>query len=110
MTPRDAGPASTDDLDPVIHAPARLRIMTTLDELLDEGDQLAFPRLRELLGMTAGNLTTHLSKLEDAGYVAIEKTFQGKRPATLIELTLEGRSAFRTYRRTLLDLIGGSGS
>lgn len=99
-----------DELDPVIHAPARLRIMTTLDELLGDDDQLAFPRLRELLDMTAGNLTTHLAKLEDAGYVEIEKTFQGRKPATLIALTLEGRSAFRTYRATLLDLIGGSAS
>lgn len=99
-----------DDLDPVIHAPARLRIMTTLDEMLGDDDSLAFPRLRELLDMTAGNLTTHLAKLEDAGYIAIEKTFQGRKPATLIALTLEGRAAFRAYRTALLKLIGGPAS
>lgn len=98
-----------DSLDPVIHAPARLRIMTTLDELLLDDDTLTFPRLRELLGMTAGNLTTHLAKLESAGYVATEKTFEGRKPVTKILLTLEGRSAFRTYRATLLKLIGGTG-
>ncbi|MGO2111381.1 MAG: transcriptional regulator [Pseudoclavibacter sp.] len=93
-------------LDPVIHAPARLRIMTTLDETLADGDSVNFPRLRELLDMTAGNLTTHLSKLENAGYVAIEKAFEGRKPVTRISLTLAGRAAFREYRTTLLDLIG----
>lgn len=96
------------ELDPVIHAPARLRIMTTLDELLGDGDQLTFPRLRELLDMTAGNLTTHLAKLDDAGYIAIEKRFQGRKPVTLISITDAGRAAFRTYRTTLLNLIGGT--
>ena len=100
----------SDELDPVIHAPARLRIMTTLDETLAEGDSVTFPHLREQLDMTAGNLTTHLAKLEDAGYVHTEKTFQGRKPATLIQLTLEGRAAFRRYRTTLLNLIGGNGS
>ncbi|GGA66006.1 MarR family transcriptional regulator [Pseudoclavibacter endophyticus] len=99
-----------DQLDPVIHAPARLRIMTTLDESLADDDSMTFPRLRELLDMTAGNLTTHLAKLEAAGYVGIEKAFEGRKPVTRISLTLEGRAAFRTYRTTLLDLIGGTSS
>lgn len=100
--------SDVDDLDPIIHAPARLRIMTTLDEALREGDHMTFPRLRELLGMTAGNLTTHLAKLEDAEYVEIEKTFQGRKPVTLIAITLAGRQAFRAYRTALLKLIGGT--
>lgn len=57
-----------DDLDPVIHASARLRITAAL-AAIDQGDRIAFPRLQELLGMTAGNLSTHLRKLEDADYV-----------------------------------------
>ena len=68
-------------LDPVIHAQARLRIMATLAALA-KGDELSFPRLRSTLDMTAGNLSTHLSKLEGAGYVRINKTFRGRTPAT----------------------------
>lgn len=96
------------DLDPIIHAPARLRIMTALAEAVGTSDQITFPRLRGLLDMTAGNLTTHLSKLEAAGYVAIEKTFAGKKPVTFISLTKRGDAAFADYRTTLLRLIGGT--
>ncbi|MBD3943726.1 transcriptional regulator [Microbacterium sp. NEAU-LLC] len=96
------------ELDPVIHAPARLRIMTTLDEALEEGDEIAFPTLQKLLDMTAGNLTTHLSKLEAAGYVSSTKTFAGRKPATLVAITPNGRAAFRAYRTQLLQLLGGS--
>lgn len=97
---------TASELDPVIHAPSRLRIITTLNDLLEDGDSVAFPRLQELLSMTAGNLTTHLAKLESAGYVTIAKAFAGKRPVTSISITLEGRAAFRDYRRALLELLG----
>ena len=96
------------DLDPVIHVPARLRIMTTLDEGLADGDEITFPALQKLLGMTAGNLTTHLAKLADAGYVELTKTFVGRKPVTYVALTLTGRAAFRAYRRQLLTLLGGT--
>lgn len=96
------------DLDPVIHAPARLRIMTTLDAVIGTTDQVTFPRLRELLDMTAGNLTTHLTKLEDAGYVRIDKSFSGKKPVTYIALTPRGALAFADYRTALMRLIGGT--
>lgn len=95
------------DLDPVIHAPARLRIVTALNEALADGDELTFPLLQKLLGMTAGNLTTHLGKLEAAGYVATSKTFAGRKPVTYVSLTPAGRAAFRAYRTHLLDLLGG---
>ena len=75
-----AATASAVDIDPVIHAQARLRIMATL-AAVPVGDELHFPRLRELLDMTAGNLSTHLSKLEGAGYVQQNKTYSGRRPA-----------------------------
>ena len=58
----------TDALDPVIHAPARLRIVATLAALPD-GDSLSFTRLQDMLDLTPGNLITHLRKLEDAGYL-----------------------------------------
>jgi DNA-binding MarR family transcriptional regulator len=96
------------ELDPVIHAPARLRIMTALAEALEDGDEITFPALQKLLDMTAGNLTTHLARLETAGYVELTKTFSGRKPATFIALTPVGRGAFRTYRTHLLDLLGGA--
>lgn len=96
------------DLDPVIHAPARLRIMTSLVEALEDGDEITFPALQRLLDMTSGNLTTHLAKLETAGYVETTKTFAGKKPMTLVSVTPQGRAAFRSYRTRLLDLLGGS--
>lgn len=99
-----------DDLDPVIHAPARLRIMTTLREALEDGDEITFPALQKLLDMTPGNLTTHLTKLADAGYVDLTKTFAGRKPVTYVSLTHAGRGAFRAYRTRLLALLGGTSS
>ena len=96
--------ASTVDIDPVIHAQARLRIMATL-AAVPVGDELHFPRLRELLDMTAGNLSTHLSKLEGAGYVQQNKTYSGRSPATYLALTPEGRVAFERYVHNLRALL-----
>ena len=96
--------ASAVDIDPVIHAQARLRIMATL-AAVPVGDELHFPRLRELLDMTAGNLSTHLSKLEGAGYVQQNKTYAGRSPATFLALTPEGRVAFERYVRNLRALL-----
>ncbi|MEH1026440.1 transcriptional regulator [Micromonospora profundi] len=93
------------ELDPVIHAQARLRVVATLSTLND-GDRIAFPRLQDLLAMTPGNLSVHLRKLEDAGYVEVTKTHRGRTPATLIRLSRRGRLAFEEYTeaiRTLLD-------
>jgi len=94
-----------DDLDPVIHAQGRLRIMATLSTLGD-ADQVTFPRLQELLDMTAGNLSTHLRKLEDAGYVSVDKTHRGRTPVTYLELTKQGRRAFEDYVETLRSVLG----
>ena len=102
---RPAGVAASGvDIDPVIHAQARLRIMATL-AAVPVGDELHFPRLRELLDMTAGNLSTHLSKLEGAGYVQQNKTYVGRSPATYLALTPEGRVAFERYVRNLRALL-----
>ena len=99
-----AATASAVDIDPVIHAQARLRIMATL-AAVPVGDELHFPRLRELLDMTAGNLSTHLSKLEGAGYVQQNKTYSGRSPATYLALTPEGRVAFERYVHNLRVLL-----
>ena len=96
-------------LDPVIHAQARLRIMATLAGL-PRGDEMVFPRLREMLGMTAGNLSTHLSRLEEAGYVSQSKTFTGRTPATYLALTTRGRAAFEEYTRALREMRDAVGT
>ena len=94
-----------DELDPVIHAQARLRIMAALSTLeLDES--ISFPRLQELLDMTAGNLSTHLRKLEDATYVDITKTHKGRTPITYLGLSRKGRRAFEDYMDTLRTVLG----
>ena len=100
---------SHDVLDPVIHAQARLRIVAAL-AVIPAGDEIVFPRLRELLSMTAGNLSTHLSKLEAAGYVSQSKTFSGRTPATYIALTPRGRLAFEEYTRTLRAMLDAARS
>ncbi len=94
------------DLDPVIHAQARLRIVAAL-ATLDPKDQITFPRLQELLEMTAGNLSTHLRKLEDAEYVAVEKAHRGRTPVTYVALSTVGRRAFEDYTEQLRTLLGG---
>jgi DNA-binding MarR family transcriptional regulator len=81
------------DLDRVIHEPARLMIVATL-YVVKEADFLYLHRQTEL---TKGNLSSHLAKLEEAGYVKIEKTFRGKIPFTLCGLTKKGRAAFEAY-------------
>ena len=92
---------SLPELDPVIHAQARLRVMVALSALAT-GDQITFPRLRELLDMTPGNLSTHLRKLEDAGYVQINKAHQRRTPVTYVALTEPGRRALTDYTDCLL--------
>ena len=94
-----------DELDPVIHAAARLRITATL-ATLDAGESIAFPRLQELLDMTAGNLSTHARKLEEAGYVEVEKTHRGRTPVTYLALTKQGRRAFEDYTEALRAVLG----
>lgn len=75
---------------------------------LPSGDQVSFPRLQEELGMTAGNLSTHARKLEDAGYLSQEKTFRGRTPVTYLTLTEPGRAALTSYRAALTQLLGGA--
>ena len=97
---------TSDALDPLIHTPARLRIVVTLANL-PEGDELSFPRLQEMLELTPGNLITHLRKLEEGGYVATEKTGHGICSRTTVTLTSRGRAALDAYTAALRDLLGG---
>lgn len=92
------------ELDPVIHAQARLRIMATL-AVVGTGDRMSFPKLQSLLDMSGGNLSTHLRKLEEANYVLMTKTHEGRKPATYLELTLTGRRAFEQYTASLTALL-----
>jgi DNA-binding MarR family transcriptional regulator len=80
-------------LDRVIHAPARLAIMTVL-YAAGEAD---FLYLQRECGLTQGNLSSHLARLEEAGHVKIEKTFRGKYPLTICHLTRSGRTALEEY-------------
>ncbi|WP_026535477.1 transcriptional regulator [Arthrobacter sp. H14] len=94
-------------LDPVIHAEARLRVIATLNSI-GENNQISFPKLRKMLDMTAGNLSTHLRKLEEAGYVQQTKLIEGRSPATYVEITTRGRLAFLDYRESLKALLADS--
>ena len=89
------------EVDRTIHEPARLMIATILFAV----DQVDFLYLLNETGLTKGNLSAHLSKLESAGYVLIEKSFRGKVPQTFCRLTEEGRIAFETYRKQMNRLL-----
>ncbi|KPK09441.1 MAG: hypothetical protein AMS20_00570 [Gemmatimonas sp. SG8_28] len=89
-------------IDRLIHEPARLLVMALLS-VVESAD---FLFLLRQTGLTQGNLSSHLSKLEEAGYVEIAKTFQGKRPRTTLRISPAGRVAFEVYRSQLDRLLG----
>lgn len=89
------------DLDRIIHEPARLSILTNLFVVEDANATY----LLQQTGLTWGNLGSHLTKLEDAGYVEVVKAFEGKKPQTTISLTPEGRAALIAYREQLLAAL-----
>ena len=97
---------TTEGLDPVIHAPARLRIVATLAALPD-GDTLSFTRLQDMIGLTPGNLIIHLRRLEEAGYLSSDKSGNGTASRTTVALTSDGRAALDSYTKALRDLLGG---
>lgn len=92
---------SVTELDRLIHEPARLLIVTILSSVASAD----FLFLQRETGLTKGNLSAHLSKLEEAGYVRIEKTFRGKLPLTVCKLTVTGRKALSQYRQQLQDFM-----
>jgi DNA-binding MarR family transcriptional regulator len=93
-------------LDPLIHVPARLQIMAML-AVLPDGDALSFTRLQDMIGLTPGNLITHMRKLEDAGYLTSEKNGNGPASRTSLALTQEGRAALGLYTKELRGLLDG---
>lgn len=95
-----------DQPNAIIHQPIRLKIMAALKALPDH-DMLEFVRLKTIVGATEGNLGAHITTLEEAGYVQVEKDFAGKRPRTRVKLTKEGRRAFDDYVADLRAIIDG---
>jgi DNA-binding MarR family transcriptional regulator len=90
------------EIDSLIHAPSRLRVMTYLYVV----DSIDFVYLKRLTGMSWGNLSTHLTKLEEGGYISLRKSFLDKKPNTMIQLTDEGREAFRRYKDSMQQALG----
>jgi len=88
-------------LDRVIHEKGRLAIMSALAA----SPEMAFTELRDLLQMTDGNLTSHMRTLQEAGYVAVAKSFQNNRPLTTLALTAAGEKAFRNYVALLEEIV-----
>lgn len=91
-------------IDKLIHEPARLMIMAHL--YVVEGADALF--LRRQTGLTWGNLSSHMSKLEEAGYLEVVKEFVEKKPHTVLHLTAEGREAFEAYRKNMSQLFKDS--
>ena len=90
--------------DAIIHQPVCLKIMAAL-KILPGDDALEFVRLKSIVGATEGNLGAHITTLEEAGYVDVEKDFVGKKPRTRVRLSKQGRRAFEDYVAYLRDII-----
>ena len=89
------------DINSLIHTPARLMILTYL-YVVESADYVF---LNRLTGLTWGNLSTHLTRLAEAGYIEITKEFRDKKPNTTILLTKQGREAFKKYKRSMLQVL-----
>ncbi len=92
------------ELNETIHQPVRLRIMAAL-VTLDAGNEVDFTYLRSLLDVTDGNLGAHLRKLEEAGYIAVNKTFVERKPRTFIAATADGRRVFQEHVAALEAIL-----
>jgi DNA-binding MarR family transcriptional regulator len=100
-TNSDLNLSQLSDVDRVIHEPARLTIVALL-YVLESAD---FTFLMSQTGMTWGNLSSHMTRLEEAGYLEVEKSFKGRRPNTMLKLTKKGRQAFQIYRRQMTQFF-----
>jgi len=89
------------EIDRLIHEPARFSVMALL-YVVDSAD---FTFLMNQTGLTWGNLSAHMSKLEEAGYIQVEKSFKERKPYTLLRLTEDGRLAFRAYRQKMKQML-----
>ncbi len=92
------------ELNETIHQPVRLRIMAAL-VALNPGDEVDFTYLRGLLEVTDGNLGAHLRKLEEAGYIAVNKTFVDRKPRTYVSATSAGRKVFKDHVAALESIL-----
>ena len=92
------------ELNEIIHQPVRLRIMAVL-VTLEPANEVDFIYLRELLDVTDGNLGAHLRKLEDAGYIALTKTFVERKPRTYVAATAAGRKVFQEHVAALQAIL-----
>lgn len=99
------GLADLGRIDDVIHGRMRLGIMV----YLADADTADFTELKTVLEATQGNLSVHLKKLEEAGYVAIAKSFRDNKPLTTVSITPDGRKAFSAYLEAIGSLIGSKG-
>jgi len=97
--PPDVHPLA--EINQVIHAPARLTILAHL-YVVESADYVFLMRTT---GLTWGNLSTHLCKLEDSGYITIIKGYRGKKPHSTVQLTDQGRAAFRLYKQSLQKVL-----
>jgi len=89
------------EINRLVHEPARFQVLALL-YVIESAD---FTFIMNQLGLTWGNLSAHITKLEEGGYVAVEKGFKGKRPQTMLSLTKEGRKAFQAYRQTMKQML-----
>jgi DNA-binding MarR family transcriptional regulator len=89
------------EFDKTVHEPARLMVLSILSVL----DQADFVFLHHLTGLTRGNLSTHMSRLEEAGYIRVEKEFIDRRPVTGLSITPEGRAALGAYRDKMREFL-----
>lgn len=96
---------SLAEIDRIIHEPARLALMAILS-VVESAD---FLYLQHETGLTKGNLSSHLAKLEEAGYVAIEKTYRGRIPLTLVHMADAGAAAYKAYRARFKKFLEGTG-
>jgi DNA-binding MarR family transcriptional regulator len=104
MSNRDSGPADVKrlgELNRIVHEPARLMLLAFLYAI----ECADFLYLEQQTGMTRGNMASHMRKLEEAGFVKVEKTFVEKIPRTLYQLTSEGRKAFVEYRQQITSVL-----
>ena len=90
------------EIDRIIHEPARMAVMSLL-YVVESAD---FTFLMNQTGLTWGNLSSHMAKLEEVGYIEVEKAFKGRRPSTTLRLTAQGRLAFRQYALQMKQVFG----
>lgn len=95
-------PLPPEDVDRIIHEPARLKILALL-YVLESAD---YTFVMQHTGMTWGNISSHMGKLEGAGYVEVIKEFVERKPHTMLKITASGREAFQNYRQQMMNMLG----